>query len=124
MKNQNTYILILSLLVALCLIGCGTRTPEPDTSNPAPVESTESNTVTTKVKERGLCFSIEQEYLDKGVTLESSSENAKGYKTLTSFTTVPPPLPSSMRSTRWIPQTSPKNSPQNTLTNSYRQAAA
>ena len=85
MKNQNTYILILSLLVALCLIGCGTRTPEPDTSNPAPVESTESNTVTTKVKERGLCFSIEQEYLDKGVTLESSSENAKGYKNINIF---------------------------------------
>ena len=37
------------------------------------------------MKERGLCFSIEQEYLDKGVTLESSSENAKGYKNINIF---------------------------------------
>lgn len=85
MKNQKTYIFILSLLIALSQIGCSADTPEPDTSDPTPVERTNSQTVITNVKERGLCFSIEQEYLDKGVTLESSGENAKGYKNIGIF---------------------------------------
>ncbi|WP_235839091.1 TlpA family protein disulfide reductase [Clostridium sp. Marseille-P2415] len=42
------------------------------------VNQSESDIVVTDVKERGLSFSISQEYIDKGVELESYNENLNG----------------------------------------------
>lgn len=61
-----------------------TQKQTPDSSTSA---VSENDTVVTNVKERGLCFSIAQEYIDKGVILEAASENTKGYKNIGIFTT-------------------------------------
>ncbi len=83
MKNRKTYPLIL--LIMLSLVGCSASTKEQNTNEPAPTETAANKNVITDVKDRGLCFSIAQEYIDKGVTLESSNENAKGYKNIGIF---------------------------------------
>lgn len=80
MKNKKHGTILLSLFIACTLIGCDAKTPKqtPDSSTSA---VSENDTVVTNVRERGLCFSIAQEYIDKGVILETASENTKGYKT-------------------------------------------
>ncbi len=87
MKRKKHNTALLSLLIALTLIGCATKAPKqsPDSNALSPSAVSENDTSVTNVKERGLCFSIAQEYIDKGVTLESASENAKGYKNIGIF---------------------------------------
>ena len=84
MKNKKHCTVLLSLFIACTLIGCNAKTPKqtPDSSTSA---VSENDTVVTNVRERGLCFSIAQEYIDKGVILESASENTKGYKNIGIF---------------------------------------
>ena len=84
MKNKKHCTVLLSLFIACTLIGCDAKTQKqtPDSSTSA---VSENDTVVTNVKERGLCFSIAQEYIDKGVILESASENTKGYKNIGIF---------------------------------------
>ncbi|MDE7324564.1 MAG: TlpA family protein disulfide reductase [Lachnospiraceae bacterium] len=87
MKNQKHCTILLSLLIVLTLIGCnaGTQGQNSGSDTPAPSAVPETETVVTPVRERGLTFSIAQEYIDKGVTLEPASENAKGYKNIGIF---------------------------------------
>lgn len=91
MKNKKMCAIVLSILFVLSLTGCGTDTQQQNSSPAAPTEAAASDdkTVTTTVKERGLCFSIAQEYIDKGVSLEGAGENVKGFKNVSIFYTSP-----------------------------------
>ena len=89
MKNKNSLTAVLSTLIVLSLVGCNAKTQEQTVYPPVSSEDSKSQIITTNVKERGLCFSIAQEYLDKGVTLESASENAKGFKNISIFYSSP-----------------------------------
>ncbi len=85
MKINKRYTVLL--LILLTLMGCTAQTPaqNSDSIAPSPPAGSESGAVVTHVRERGLIFSIAQDYIDKGVTLETASENAKGYKNIGIF---------------------------------------
>lgn len=89
MKNNKCLTTFLCAAIVLYLAGCNTKTQEQNTTPPVSSADSQTEIVTTNVKERGLCFSIAQEYLDKGVTLESASENVKGFKNISIFYSSP-----------------------------------
>lgn len=89
MKNNKYLAAFLCTTVVLCLVGCNAKTQKSNDTPPVSSADFQAEIVTTNVKERGLCFSIAQEYLDKGVTLESASENAKGFKNINIFYSSP-----------------------------------
>lgn len=89
MKNNKCLTTFLCTTIVLCLAGCNAKPQEQNTTPPVSSADSQTGIVTTNVKERGLCFSIAQEYLDKGVTLESASENAKGFKNISMFYSSP-----------------------------------
>lgn len=82
MKTNKCLTTFLCTAIFLCLAGCSAKTQEQNATPPVSSADSQTGIITTTVKERGLCFSIAQEYLDKGVTLESASENAKGFKNI------------------------------------------
>lgn len=85
MKNNKYLAIFLCTAIVFCLVGCNAKTSKQNANPPVSFADSQTGIVTTNVKERGLCFSIAQEYLDKGVTLESASENAKGFKNISVF---------------------------------------
>jgi len=89
MKNNKYLAIFLCTAIVLCLVGCNAKTSKQNANPPVSSADSQTEIVTTNVKERGLCFSIAQEYLNKGVTLESASENAKGFKNISVFYSSP-----------------------------------
>ena len=85
MKNKKLVTALMSMLIVFSLIGCNAKTQEQNTNPFVSSETSKNKIVTTNVKERGLCFSIAQKYLDKGISLEPASENAKGFKNVSIF---------------------------------------
>ncbi len=85
MKNKKLVTALMSILIVFSLIGCNAKTQEQNTNPFVSSETSKNKIVTTNVKERGLCFSIAQKYLDKGISLEPASENAKGFKNVSIF---------------------------------------
>jgi thiol-disulfide isomerase/thioredoxin len=69
-------ITLAATTILTVLSGCGSV--QKSEAVGAPV--TADGNVTTEVKERGLKFTISQEYMDKGVTLERYNENLDGYR--------------------------------------------
>lgn len=71
-KISKIVTLILATVITISMFtGCGSKVEETNAKR-------EENGVVTDVKERGLSFSISQEYVDKGVTLEQFNENLNG----------------------------------------------
>ncbi|MDR1771367.1 MAG: TlpA family protein disulfide reductase [Hungatella sp.] len=81
MKNFVAITLAATTILA-ALSGCGSA-QKAETGEASPV-TTDSN-VTTEVKQRGLKFTISQEYIDKGVELEPYNENLSGYREISIY---------------------------------------
>ena len=63
MKNNKYLAIFLCTAIILCLVGCNAKTSKQNANPPVSSADSQTGIVTTNVKERGLCFSIEQEYL-------------------------------------------------------------
>lgn len=70
-------ITLVAATILTALSGCSS-TQKTETGGVS--SSTTDGNVTTEVKERGLKFTLSQEYIDKGVTLEGYNENLDGYR--------------------------------------------
>lgn len=81
-KNFVAGILIAATMAAM-VSGCSTKKSEMKSTEESMAVSNQTvNTdgnIVTEVKERGLRFTISQEYIDKGVEVEPYNENTKGY---------------------------------------------
>nr|WP_024835150.1 TlpA disulfide reductase family protein [Clostridium sp. 12(A)] len=79
MKRIKNYVAIaLATVTILTTVSGCSPTQKVETNGALPVNS--DGNVTTEVKERGLKFTISQEYMDKGVTLEGYNQNLDGYR--------------------------------------------
>ncbi|MGN6711178.1 TlpA family protein disulfide reductase [Anaerocolumna jejuensis] len=76
-KRMITVMLSVCMMISM-LAGCRSTGTGKNIENEKSSNQSESDTVVTKVKERGLSFSISQEFIDKGVELESYNENLNG----------------------------------------------
>lgn len=72
--RKTIIIMIISVFSLSLLVGCG-KSPA------ATITSDAANMVVTDVPERGLRFSIPQEVIDKGVSVEPYSEDFNGHST-------------------------------------------
>ncbi len=86
MKNSKRHTILFFILLVLSLTGCSSGTKNQDS---AAAPTSENGMVISNVKERGLCFSIAQDYIDKGVSVEYADKNAKGYKNVVILYTSP-----------------------------------
>ena len=78
-------MLITVFLAVLAFSACGAETPAPAAETEVVAAETEAVTaedgeVVTTVKERGLRFVIDQDYIDRGLCLEMPNENLNGYR--------------------------------------------
>jgi thiol-disulfide isomerase/thioredoxin len=73
-KRMATVMLSVCIAIAM-LAGCKSTDAGKSVDNGKGGNQSESDTVVTEVKERGLSFSISQEFIDKGVELEPYNEN-------------------------------------------------
>ena len=81
-KKIAVGLLITSMLTSITACGAtGTKetTQTIDSSFTEAETVNDDGIVTTKIRERGLVFSISQDYIDKGVTVEGYNENLDGY---------------------------------------------
>lgn len=83
-KKAAQWVLIMTMFAGM-LAGCGTgQGAETGTESDDETVVMDSNgNVVTEVKERGLSFTIPQEYMEKGMEIDPYNENTKGYLRLT-----------------------------------------
>jgi len=73
--------LCLSMVfVLLCLSACGVNQAESEMNDDTNSAGNEAGDIIFPIPERGIIFTIPQEYLDKGIVVEGFNENIKGYK--------------------------------------------
>lgn len=79
-KKAGAWILTAAIFSAM-LAGCGMSQKQGTSA----VDS--SGNIVTEIKERGVAFTISQEYMDKGLEIDPYNENTKGYlrQTLTYY---------------------------------------
>lgn len=78
--TKKIFVALMLIVMLLCLSACGSKASPAETEATAYDEENIEGGSVFPVKERGICFEVAQEYLDKGVVVEQYNENLKGYK--------------------------------------------